>query len=659
MTDFDEIYREWLGSDRFDREFRRELESIGGNENEIKDRFYKELAFGTGGMRGVIGAGMNRMNRYTVSRATQGLADYINSGADADVFACEDGSDVRNKKGVVIAYDSRRMSPEFARWAADCLCANGIETWLFDSLRPTPELSFAVRELGCRAGIVITASHNPPEYNGYKVYWADGGQITDSLAAGITAAIAGVPYGGHRSCQTVPVNGSETDSSAASVPDGGSENSAPLHIIGGEIDDKYMKALKKLILRQPAIDAAADKLKIVYTPLHGTGNLPVQRILRELGFKNVWVVPEQEQPDGNFPTVSYPNPEDAAAFELALALAKKVDADLVLATDPDADRLGIYVKDAGSGEYIPFSGNMSAMLVAEYRLSTMAESGRDLSYGALVSTIVSTKMIRSIGKYYGAAVVETLTGFKYIGEQIRFFETCKSRRGGTYDPSAGAYEYLFGFEQSYGCLPGIHARDKDAVAAVMCLCEAAAYYHTKGMTLCDQMAAMYRRYGYYREALVSVTLPGADGAEKISRFMDKNRKNGIDSLAGLNVKEFRDYSCQDFVYETCLPPEDIAITDMADTANKNETCPLPVDMETGGEPASNGASGPEDRSVYHPPVPVPKSNVLYYELEGGSWVCMRPSGTEPKIKFYIGVRGRTGQEADRLLAELRAALPKV
>ena len=617
--------------------FINELRSIQENDAEIRDRFYRDLAFGTGGMRGVIGAGTNRMNLCTVARATRGLADYILSGADAEVFVCEDGTDVREKQGVVIAYDSRRMSPEFARCAADCLCDAGIPVYLFESLRPTPELSFAVRELGCRAGIVITASHNPPEYNGYKVYWADGGQITDQLAEGITAAIEKLPYGSGLDGGV----GAGVDSGAGIAADfgaGAGTVPAPLHIIGKEMDDRYIAALRALILRPEALKAAAGELRIVYTPLHGSGNLPVQRVLRELGFSRVWAVPEQELPDGDFPTVTYPNPEDAAAFELALALAKQVDADLVLATDPDADRLGIYAKDTATGNYIPFSGNMSGMLMAEYRLSALQEQGHSFENSALVSTIVSTKMARAVGAAYGAAVIETLTGFKYIGEQIRFFET--RRAGGQYDRSAGAYEFLFGFEESYGCLPGIHARDKDAVAAVMCLCEAAAYYRTRGMTLCDQMEAMYKKYGYYRESLISVTLPGADGAEKIQRYMEEKRLQPPRSFGGLAVTDFRDYRAQPFVYENCARP-------VSCRAAANPEGP---DQE--GLPA--GKRSLEGASIYEPPLEMPRSNVLYFELEQDAWVCMRPSGTEPKIKFYIGVRGETGQEADALSAALRA-----
>lgn len=633
------------GSVGWNASFIDELRSIQGNDAEIRDRFYRDLSFGTGGMRGVIGAGTNRMNLCTVARATQGLADYIHSGADAEIFACEDGTDVREKQGVVIAYDSRRMSPEFARCAADCLCAAGIPVYLFESLRPTPELSFAVRELGCRAGIVITASHNPPEYNGYKVYWADGGQITDRLAEGITAAIEKLPYGaglgGGAGAGAGVDSGAGIGARAGTAADfgaGAGAGPAPLHIIGKEMDDRYIAALRALILRPEALKAAAGELRIVYTPLHGSGNLPVQRVLRELGFSNVWVVPEQELPDGDFPTVTYPNPEDAAAFELALALAKQVDADLVLATDPDADRLGIYAKDTATGNYIPFSGNMSGMLMAEYRLSALQEQGHSFENSALVSTIVSTKMARAVGAAYGAAVIETLTGFKYIGEQIRFFET--RRAGGQYDRSAGAYEFLFGFEESYGCLPGIHARDKDAVAAVMCLCEAAAYYRTRGMTLCDQMEAMYKKYGYYRESLISVTLPGADGAEKIQRYMEEKRLQPPRSFGGLAVTDFRDYRAQPFVYENCARP-------VSCRAAANPEGP---DQE--GLPA--GTESQEGASIYEPPLEMPRSNVLYFELEQDAWVCMRPSGTEPKIKFYIGVRGETGQEADTLSAALRA-----
>ena len=467
------IYREWLSNPYFDEDTKAELKAIEHDENEIKERFYMDLEFGTAGLRGIIGAGINRMNIYVVRRATQGLANYIIK---------QGGS----SKGVAIAYDSRHMSPEFADEAARTLAANGIKAYKFESLRPTPELSFAVRELGCIAGINVTASHNPPEYNGYKVYWEDGAQITAPKDVEIINEVQSIiDYGALKTM-------SEEDAKAAGL----------YEVIGSEIDDKYMEALKKLVLRPEAIKEQADKLKIVYTPLHGTGNVPVRRVLKELGFTQVHVVEEQELPDGDFPTVSYPNPEDKKAFALALKLAKEVDADIVLATDPDADRLGVYAKNTETGEYQSFTGNMSGMLILEYLLSQRKELGILPENGAVVTTIVSGKMAREIAKAYNVTLIETLTGFKYIGEQIKFFEQDHS------------HEFLFGYEESYGCLEGTHARDKDAVVAVMALCEAAAYYKSKGLTLCQQMENLYKTYGYYKENLISQTFKGMEGKQR-------------------------------------------------------------------------------------------------------------------------------------------------
>ena len=546
-------YEYWCTSPIFDDATKSELKSLEGNEDEIFDRFYRELEFGTGGLRGVIGAGTNRMNFYTVGKATQGLANFINKqGAAA--------------KGVAIAFDSRRMSPEFADTAACVLAANGIKAYIFDSLRPTPELSFALRTLGCTAGIVVTASHNPPEYNGYKVYWEDGAQITAPKDAQIIGEVNAIKdYAEIKKMTT-------EEAKAAGL----------YEVIGKEIDDKYMEALKKLVLHPEAIKQMASSLKIVYTPLHGTGNVPVRRVLKELGFEQVTVVPEQELPDGNFPTVSYPNPEDKKAFALALDLAKKVDADLVLATDPDADRLGVYAKDTKTGEYKVFTGNMSGMLICEYEMSQKKALGILPDNGALVTTIVSSNMAQAVAKEYGMKFIECLTGFKYIGEQIKFFE------------QTGSNEYVFGFEESYGCLVGTHARDKDAVVAVMALCEAAAYYKTQGITLWDQMLNIYNKYGYYKEDLFTMTFKGADGAKKMQDMMDAYRKNTPKQVGAYKVLRLRDY-------------KNDVITDLA----TGETTP------TG----------------------LPKSNVLYFELENDAWFCVRPSGTEPKIKFYAGIKG--------------------
>lgn len=563
-------YEYWCTSPIFDDATKAELKSLEGNEDEIFDRFYRELEFGTGGLRGVIGAGTNRMNFYTVGRATQGLANFINKqGAAA--------------KGVAIAFDSRRMSPEFADTAACVLAANGIKAYIFDSLRPTPELSFALRTLGCTAGIVVTASHNPPEYNGYKVYWEDGAQITAPKDAQIIGEVNAIKdYAEIKKMTT-------EEAKAAGL----------YEVIGKEIDDKYMEALKKLVLHPEAIKQMASSLKIVYTPLHGTGNVPVRRVLKELGFEQVTVVPEQELPDGNFPTVSYPNPEDKKAFALALDLAKKVDADLVLATDPDADRLGVYAKDTKTGEYKVFTGNMSGMLICEYEMSQKKALGILPDNGALVTTIVSSNMAQAVAKEYGMKFIECLTGFKYIGEQIKFFE------------QTGSNEYVFGFEESYGCLVGTHARDKDAVVAVMALCEAAAYYKTQGITLWDQMLNIYNKYGYYKEDLFTMTFKGADGAKKMQDMMDAYRKNTPKQVGAYKVLRLRDY-------------KNDVITDLA----TGETTP------TG----------------------LPKSNVLYFELENDAWFCVRPSGTEPKIKFYAGIKGNSLEDSAKKLDELMEAI---
>lgn len=563
-------YEYWCTSPIFDDATKSELKSLEGNEDEIFDRFYRELEFGTGGLRGVIGAGTNRMNFYTVGKATQGLANFINKqGAAA--------------KGVAIAFDSRRMSPEFADTAACVLAANGIKAYIFDSLRPTPELSFALRTLGCTAGIVVTASHNPPEYNGYKVYWEDGAQITAPKDAQIIGEVNAIKdYAEIKKMTT-------EEAKAAGL----------YEVIGKEIDDKYMEALKKLVLHPEAIKEMASSLKIVYTPLHGTGNVPVRRVLKELGFEQVTVVPEQELPDGNFPTVSYPNPEDKKAFALALDLAKKVDADLVLATDPDADRLGVYAKDTKTGEYKVFTGNMSGMLICEYEMSQKKALGILPANGALVTTIVSSNMAQAVAKEYGMKFIECLTGFKYIGEQIKFFE------------QTGSNEYVFGFEESYGCLVGTHARDKDAVVAVMALCEAAAYYKTQGITLWDQMLNIYNKYGYYKEDLFTMTFKGADGAKKMQDMMDAYRKNTPKQVGAYKVLRLRDY-------------KNDVITDLA----TGETTP------TG----------------------LPKSNVLYFELENDAWFCVRPSGTEPKIKFYAGIKGDSLEDSAKKLDELMEAI---
>ena len=568
--DYKEVYEQWIANPYFDEATKEELKSIAEDENEIKERFYMDLEFGTAGLRGIIGAGTNRMNIYVVRRATQGLANYI---AKVD----------KKSQGVAIAYESRHMSPQFAQEAALCLAANGIKAYIFETLRPTPELSFAVRHLGCVAGINVTASHNPPEYNGYKVYWEDGAQITPPHDSGIMGEVKAI-----------------SDWNTVKTMDKAEAEKAGLfEVIGKEVDDAYMAELKKQVIHMDAIQAEGKNLKIVYTPLHGTGNIPARRILKELGFENVYVVKEQELPDGDFPTVSYPNPEAAEAFELGLKLAKEVDADLVLATDPDADRLGVRVKDK-NGEYHDLTGNMSGCLLANYEISQRkAVNGSLPEDGALIKTIVTTNLADAIAKGYGVKLIEVLTGFKFIGQQILGFE--KSGKG----------SYLFGFEESYGCLIGTYARDKDAIVATMALCEAAAYYKTQGKTLWDAMIEMYEQFGYYKDDIKAVTMKGIEGLQKIQDIMNSLRQNPPAEFAGHKVVAVRDYK--------------------ADTIKNLET----------GEVTPTG---------------LPNSNVLYYELTNDAWVCVRPSGTEPKVKFYYGVKGTSLADADEKSAVMGKAV---
>ena len=562
-------YEKWLNDPCFDENTKKELEEIKGNDKEIEDRFYKDLEFGTAGLRGVIGAGTNRMNKYTVGKATQGLANFILKEGTKD-------------KGVAIAYDSRHMSKEFSEETALCLNANGIKTYVFESLRPVPELSFTVRKLGCTAGVMITASHNPPEYNGYKVYWDDGAQIVPPKDKQIIDEVNAI-----------------TDFSTIKTMNKNEAVEKGLYVqIGKEVDDDFVNTLKSLVLNPDVIKKEQDNVTIVYTPLHGAGNVPVQRVLKELGFTHVYVVPEQEKPDGDFPTVSYPNPEDKKAFKLALELAEKVDADVVLATDPDSDRLGVYSKDE-NGEYVPYTGNMSAILIAEYELSQKKEKGLLPANGAIITTIVSSNMTKDLAKEYNLKMFETLTGFKWIGEKIRQFEE-----------NNNSYSYQFGFEESYGCLISPHARDKDGISAVMALCEATAYYKSKGITLWEQMINIYKKYGFYKEGQVSITLKGADGAEQIKAMMEKMRKNPPKKLGSYDVLEVRDYKEHTIV--------------------KADGTKLETDL--------------------------PTSNVLYYDLNDNSWCCVRPSGTEPKIKFYMGVKGKSMEEAEQKLEELTKAM---
>ena len=570
---FMDEYKFWLEDEYFDESTKKELLEIADNQAEIEDRFYKELEFGTGGLRGVIGAGTNRMNLYTVRKASQGLANYILKQGTAD-------------KGVAIAYDSRRMSPEFADEAALCMAANGIKAYVFESLRPTPELSFAVRKLGCTAGIVVTASHNPPEYNGYKVYWEDGAQVTAPKDKEIIEEVQSI-----KDYHTVKT----MDKNAAMA-------AGLYQVLGAEIDDAYMEELKKQIIHPEVIAQVADDLKIVYTPLCGTGNIPARRILKELGFQHVYVVPEQENPDPNFTTLDYPNPEDPKAFTYALRLAKEKDADIVLATDPDADRLGVYAKDTKTGEYVSFTGNMSGMLLAEYILREKTATGTMPENPALVTTIVTTNMTYPITKAYGVKLIEVLTGFKFIGEQIKWFE------------QTGSNHYVFGLEESYGCLVGTHARDKDAIVAVMCLCEVAAYCKSQGKTLWDMMLETYEKYGYYKESQYTITLKGIDGSKQIAEIMEKLRQNPPKAFGDRKGLTFRDYQLDRV-----------------------------VDMETGAEK----------------PTGLPKSNVLYFELPEDAWCCARPSGTEPKIKFYMGVKGSNLEDANAKLEQLTEDLKAV
>lgn len=565
-----EEYKKWCESPEFDEETKKELIAIKDDEKEIEDRFYKELEFGTAGLRGVIGAGTNRMNKYTVGKATQGLANYI----------LEQGT---QNKGVAISYDSRRMSKEFSLLTALILNANGIKTYLFENLRPVPELSFTVRKLKCTAGVMITASHNPPKYNGYKVYWDDGAQIVEPRDKEIIAKVRAV----------------ESFSEIKEISKEEAIEKGLFNVIGTEMDDEYISVLKSKILNPEIVKEQGKKLKVVYTPLHGTGNTIAGRLFKEIGMENVYVVPEQKDPDGEFPTVSYPNPEDKAAFKLALELAKKEDADVVLATDPDADRLGIFAKDAKTGEYMEYTGNMSALLIAEYRIEQMKEKGILPEDGMFITTIVSSDLAKAIAKYYNLECIEVLTGFKNIGRIMRQEE------------EKNGMKYVFGFEESYGCLIGDYARDKDGIAAVMALCEAACYYASKGKTLWDAMEDIYKKYGYYKEAQVSIVMEGAEGAEKIKEMMTNMRNTPVEKIGEYKVLTFKDVE-KDYV----------------------------KDMVTGEESKTG----------------LPKSNVLYYALEDNNWCCVRPSGTEPKIKLYMGVKGTSDEDAAKKLEALKEAM---
>ena len=575
--DYMDKYNFWLTSPQFDEETRKELEAIKGNDLEIKDRFYKDLEFGTGGLRGIIGAGTNRMNKYTVGKATQGLSNYILKNNPEG-----------KAMGVALAYDSRNMSSEFAEMSALVLNANGIKAYIFDELRPTPELSFAVRHLGCTAGIVVTASHNPPEYNGYKVYWADGAQVVAPKDEGIIGEVNSI-----------------TDFSAIKMMDKAEAvKNGLFNVVGKEIDDAFVENIKKQAVRPEEVIKAKD-MKIVYTPLHGAGNKNVRRVLAEVGFENVYVVPEQEKPDGTFPTVGYPNPEDPKAFTLAIKLAQEKHADIIIGTDPDSDRIGVVVKD-NNGNYDILTGNMTGALLTEYVLGGRKEKGTLPENAAMVKTIVTTEMVRAIAENYGVELFDVLTGFKFIGEKIKQFEEDHS------------YSYVFGFEESYGCLSGTYARDKDAVGASMLVCEMAAYYKNKGMTLYDGLMELYNKYGFYKEGVKSVTLKGVDGAEQIQKIMEYLRNNVPSDFAGNKVIWAKDYKTG--VFKNLLTGETEAST-------------------------------------------LPKSNVLYYNLDDRAWLCVRPSGTEPKIKFYMGVKADSLEKAvektDALVASVDELLKKI
>ncbi|MBR6652075.1 MAG: phospho-sugar mutase [Anaerotignum sp.] len=576
MEEYRVRYEQWLNDPFIDEETKAELRSIADNEMEIKERFFKELEFGTGGLRGIIGNGSNRLNQYTVGKASQGLANYILKEGTQD-------------KGVAIAYDSRFMSPEFAEVAGLIFAANGIPAFVYPSLRPVPMLSFAVRELGCTAGVVLTASHNPPEYNGYKVYWADGAQVVAPRDKGIITEVNAVTDFG----QIKRMDRAEAEAKKL------------FNLIGEEVDEAFDKNVQASLMNHEMIQRMGDKLNIVYTPLHGSGNMPVRRNLEKAGFKNVYIVKEQEMPDSSFSTVDYPNPEDVKVFVMAQELAAKVDADVLIGTDPDADRVGAMVKD-DKGEFVALTGNHVGALATEYILSQRKEQGRLPENGAVIKTIVSTEMITPICEAYGVEKMDVLTGFKFIGEKIKGFE------------ETGSHEYLYGFEESYGCLGGTYARDKDAVYAAVLICEMAAYYKEKGMTLYEALLALYEKYGYFREGVKSLTMKGLEGMERIALIMKTFRENTPAELGGFKVVVAKDYKTQVF-----------------------------KDLVTGEESGS----------------PLPVSDVLHYTLEDGTWVCIRPSGTEPKLKFYIGVKADSLQAAqdkvDALNADLDAKIAAI
>lgn len=558
---YKEKYNLWISSDDIDCETIKELKQIT-DEKEIEDRFYKDLEFGTGGLRGVIGAGSNRMNIYTVGKASQGLADYLNKKY--------------KNPSVCIAHDSRNMSREFAECSAKTLCASGIKVYLFESLRPTPMLSFSVRYLKCSAGIVVTASHNPKQYNGYKVYGEDGGQVTDASAKEILDNIEKI----------------DTFNEIKSIDYNEAIDKGLLNIIGEEIDKVYIEKVKALTIRKDFVKENAGKLNLIYTPLHGTGNIPVRRVLKELGYSNVQVVKEQELPDGNFPTVPYPNPEDPKVFKLALGMANTVKPDIIFGTDPDCDRIGVVVKN-NSGEYVVLTGNQTGILLVDYILSSLKELNSTPSDGVIIKTIVTSEMARKITDNYHVETMDVLTGFKYIGEKIKEFELHKNKT------------YLFGFEESYGYLAGDFVRDKDAVIASTLICEMALYYKMKNMNLYDALMYLYDKYGYYREKLVSVELQGKEGQEKIKSIIDSLRKSPLSEVDEIRIVKKYDYKTS----------KELNLIDNSEIEIK-----------------------------------LPKSNVLKFMLEDGSWFVVRPSGTEPKMKIYLSVIGSSKEDAENRIS---------
>ncbi|WP_196000749.1 phospho-sugar mutase [Clostridium sp. 1001271B_151109_B4] len=558
--DYKEKYNEWLNSKVISETIKSELRNIT-DEKEIEDRFYKELDFGTGGLRGVIGAGSNRMNVYTVSKATQGFANYLNKSFESPKVA--------------IAYDSRNMSKEFAEAAALTLCANNIKVFLFESLRPTPMLSFTVRHLNCQGGIVITASHNPKIYNGYKVYDEFGGQVTDEKAGLIIGEVNNI------------VNYEDIKNIA--LEDALKDNI--LEYIGEDVDKAYLEEVKDLTIRTELVKEKAKDLKVIYTPIHGSGNMPVRRVLKELGYENVEVVKEQEMPDGNFPTASYPNPENAQVFELALEMAKTSNPDIIFGTDPDCDRIGVVVKE-NNGEYKVLTGNQTGLLLTDYILSSLKEEGKLPSNGVVIKTIVTSEGARAIANYYGVEIMDVLTGFKYIGEKIRQFQ------------ENGDKKYLFGFEESYGYLAGEFVRDKDAVIASMLIAEMTLYYKEQGKSLYEALIELYNRVGFFKEDLISIELQGKEGQEKIGKCLDLLRETALTEVDGVKIAKRLDYK---------LSKEEDLVNDSEKVIN------------------------------------LPKSNVLKYILVDGSSFVVRPSGTEPKMKVYSAVKGESLINAEEKL----------